>query len=232
MADVTPPAPSFPAPNPLRIGPPAHYDAGINGSPDRIILHSTVSACVPGGAEATCRYFMNPASGGSSHYVVDPEAERQCVWDADEAWHAPGAAWSDANHWEPENIKSIGIEMCDMPVPSPVLHQHPSGARWRAILKASRWADQNHRKLLHRTALLTAELCLANRIPTRFLSVADLHAGRRGISTHANVSAAFHRTDHWDPGLWPRRRFMRLVKKYAARMRAGETGDQIRATFK
>jgi hypothetical protein len=32
------------------------------------------------------------------------------------------------------------------------------------------------------------------------LSADDLLAGRRGLSGHAQVSAAFRKSDHWDPG--------------------------------
>jgi hypothetical protein len=32
------------------------------------------------------------------------------------------------------------------------------------------------------------------------LSADDLLAGRRGLTGHAQVSAAFRKSDHWDPG--------------------------------
>ena len=34
----------------------------------------------------------------------------------------------------------------------------------------------------------------------RWLVAADLVAGRRGITGHVEVSRAFKRSDHWDPG--------------------------------
>lgn len=208
---------------------------GINKTRDRLILHSTVSPCVEGGADATCAYFRGNSAGGSSHYVVDPGAERQCVWDDDEAWHAPGAAWSRTSHPSPPNVRSLAIEMCDMPVPKPagahaVGTGHPpvTHSRLAHARRSWRWVLPNQRRMLRRTALLSAELCLANDFPIQFLTVQDLLAGKRGISVHANVSKAFGLTDHWDPGWWPRRWYMRMTRKYAQRIRNGENPDVIR----
>ena len=40
----------------------------------------------------------------------------------------------------------------------------------------------------------------------------DLRSGRRGITSHANVSLAFRRSDHMDPGPnFPVERYLRLV---------------------
>jgi hypothetical protein len=106
--------------------------------------------------------------------------------------------------------------MADYPKPWPTDRRKAAIASY---MRTWRWAGLNHRKMLRRTAHLTAELCLANDLPIRFLSAKDLRAGRKGITTHANVSAAFGQSSHWDPGAWPRRRFMRLVRKYARDLR-------------
>jgi hypothetical protein len=34
----------------------------------------------------------------------------------------------------------------------------------------------------------------------RWLDADDVRAGRRGITGHAEVSAAYRQSDHWDPG--------------------------------
>ena len=39
-------------------------------------------------------------------------------------------------------------------------------------------------------------------------------AGKKGITTHARVSQAFHQSTHWDPGAWPEAKFMALVKAH------------------
>ena len=50
-------------------------------------------------------------------------------------------------------------------------------------------------------------------IPLRRLRAADLVAGRRGVTGHADVSAAFRKSDHWDPGPdFPWARFLRLAR--------------------
>jgi hypothetical protein len=61
-----------------------------------------------------------------------------------------------------------------------------------------------------------ARLCLAYSIPAVWLSPRELRAGRRGITSHNNVSRTWHESTHWDPGFWPRRRFMGMVRDYMA----------------
>lgn len=200
---------NFPPPSPPYGGPPAH-DSGDGNKPIlRVVIHSTVSPCEPGGARQIATYFRTPAAGGSAHYVVDPEETIQAAYDSVVCWHAP------------PNSHTIGIEMCDMPGPVP---DEPKGtARWKALKRSWRWAKPNQQKMLARTARLTARLCLAYDIPIEFLGVRDLrHAGSmraRGITTHANTSLAYHQSTHWDPGFWPRQQFMLMVKAHAAKLR-------------
>lgn len=174
-------------PSPPYVGPAAHTSAGDNKPINRIVLHSTVGPCEPGQARHIAGYFRSPGSGGSAHYVVDPKETVQVVYDGVIAWHAP------------PNQHSIGIEMCDYP----------------SSVTANRWKDANHKAMLDRVAELTARLCLAYGVPIQFLTSADLLAGKRGITTHNNVSQAWHQSTHWDPGMWPRWRFMRAVRKHA-----------------
>jgi hypothetical protein len=183
----------FRAPAPPYLGPAAHVSSGENKPIDRIVLHSTVSPCKAGGARQIAAYFRSQSAGGSAHYVVDPSEAVQVVYDGVIAWHAP------------PNAHSLGIEMCDMP--------HPTDA--------SRWNDKSHQAMLKHVVRLVAALCLAYDVPPRFRGPIGLKLGRRGITTHANVSAAFKQSTHWDPGAWPRRKFMRAlraeVKRQAAR---------------
>jgi murein L,D-transpeptidase YcbB/YkuD len=47
-----------------------------------------------------------------------------------------------------------------------------------------------------------------------WLYPADLQAGRRGITSHDNVSKAFRRSTHWDPGEgFNIQRYLRLVRE-------------------
>lgn len=203
-------------PHPRYLGPAAHTSAGHNKPIHRIAIHSTVSPCEPGGAEKIAAYFRSPSSGGSAHYVVDPGEVVQVVYDDVVAWHAPGCDWSAVHHPEPESIHSVGIEMCD--IPGPVPNDPPGSAKWKAARRSWRWIRPNQIKMLHRAARLTARLCAANGIPPAYLTVDDLLAGKDGITTHNNVSQAFHRSTHWDPGFWPRRYFMRAVRKRYAEL--------------
>ena len=198
--------PRFDPPAPKYLGPPARHSGDGNKPITRVVIHSTVSPCEPGGARNIAAYFRSQSAGGSAHYVVDPGEVVQSAYDSVVAWHAP------------PNSHSLGIEMCD--VPGPVPNDKPGTARWKALKRSWRWVRPNQRAMLRRTARLTAQLCLAYDVPTRFVGPGDLHDGKHGVTTHANVSAAFRQSTHWDPGFWPRRRFMRLVRKYAKEMRA------------
>ena len=201
MSTIRPPAPPY-------LGPPFRYSSGDNKPINRVVIHSTVSPCEPGGARSIAAYFRSNSAGGSAHYVTDPSETVQSAYDSVICWHAP------------PNTHSIGIEMCDMPGPVP--GDTPGSAHWKALRRSWRWVRPNQQRMLDRTAALTAQLCLAYGVPITFLSPGDLRSGKRGITTHANVSEAWHQSTHWDPGWWPRRRFMRLVNKHAKRLRAGK----------
>ena len=206
-----PPKPTKPKtvkpPHPIYLGPAAHTSAGSNMPLTRIVIHSTVSACKPGGAREIAAYFNTPASGGSAHYIVDPGEVVQDVYDNTIAWHAP------------PNANSIGIEMCDIPGPQP--GDKPGTALYRAAKKVWRWNRPEQQQMLERTAKLTARLCAAYHVPPVFIGPRALRAGKHGVTTHNNVSRTWHQSDHWDPGFWPRRKFMRMVKAEYARLTQG-----------
>lgn len=196
----------YPAPSPRYLGPPDKFSDGDNKPIKRIVIHSTVSPCVPGGAEDIAAYFRSDAARGSAHYVVDPENTVQAAYDSVICWHAP------------PNAGSIGIEMCDYPGAVPDIPRNT--AKWRTLHKSWRWRKENQRKMLRRTAKLTAQLCLAYDIPIRWIGVYQLKLSGRGITSHNNVSKAFAQSSHWDPGWWPRAWFMRMVKEEAKKIRS------------
>ena len=193
-------------PSPPYLGPPDKWSKGDNKPIRRVVIHSTVSPCEPGGARNIAAYFRSDAAGGSAHYVTDPGEVVQSAWDSLICWHAP------------PNAGSLGVEMCD--IPGPVPNEKRGTARWKSLRRSWRWAKPNQRAMLKRTARLTAHLCLAYDVPTRFVGARGLRAGRRGVTTHASVSRAWGQSTHWDPGWWPRAWFMRLVRKYAAETRS------------
>lgn len=175
------------APSPPYLGPPAHYSAGNNKPPTRVVIHCTVSPCARGGARDTAAYFRGRSSGGSAHYAVDPGEVVQPAYDSVICWHAP------------PNPHSLGVEQCD-PMKG----------------KGNRWKDADHQAMLKRGAELVAQLCLAYDIPIQRIDATDLKLGRKGICGHDDVSDAFHQSSHWDPGpAFPWEDFMGMVRRAA-----------------
>lgn len=81
----------------------------------------------------------------------------------------------------PPNAGSIGIELCDPQT-------------------GDSWADADHQAMLALAAELAADICARHQLPVVWLSPSELLAGDCGITSHANVAQAWHKTDHTDPG--------------------------------
>ena len=126
----------------------------------------------PDAAEICARWFRTPVSRVSAHYCVDADTVIQCVREKDIAWHARGG-----------NTDSIGVELAGF-----------------ARQTRRDWQDPYSRAVLVRAATLVADVCRRRRIPVRWLVAADLRAGRRGLTGHGEVSRAYGKSDHWDPG--------------------------------
>lgn len=160
-----------------------------------VVIHTMEIAERDGAAEACARWFASPVSEVSAHYCVDADTTIRCVPEADIAWHARGG-----------NTNSIGIELAGY-----------------AGQRSLGWNDAYSRAVLERAARLTAEVCDRHAIPIRRLRAADLTAGRRGVTGHADVSAAFRKSDHWDPGPdFPWGQFLRLARGRDVVERAGQ----------
>ena len=152
---------------------------------DVVVIHTMEISEHADAAAACARWFANPAAEVSAHYCVDASTVIQCVREQDIAWHARGG-----------NTASIGIELAGY-----------AGQGPRA------WEDDYSWEVLERSAGLTAEVCARHRVPVRRLRAEDLIAGKRGITGHVDVSRAFRKSDHWDPGpAFPWQRFLRLVR--------------------
>ena len=173
-------------------GYPGHTE-GPNGQIIRVVMHATVSACVRGGAQAVAAYFQSPSSGGLGHYVVDPVEIVNCADEDLATWGAP------------PNQGEIHVELCD-----------PQG---RTDIQANaadpaRWDDADHQAMLALGAKLVADICTRQGVPTVYLDEPAVASSQRGVTGHAEISAAFHQTDHQDPevaGPFPWGQFMRLV---------------------
>jgi N-acetyl-anhydromuramyl-L-alanine amidase AmpD len=154
-------------------------------SVDLVVIHTMEIAERPDAAWACARWFSRLDAEVSAHYCVDAAAVVQCVDERDVAWHARGG-----------NQNSIGIELAGY-----------------ARQTAAEWDDPYSSAVLELAATVTAEVCARHRIPVRWRLAADLVQGRRGITGHGEVSRAFGRSDHWDPGPgFPVAGFLALVR--------------------
>ncbi len=123
----------------------------------------------------------------SWHYAVDADSVTQSVREEDIAFHAPGA-----------NAAGIGVEMCG-----------------RARQSLSEWDDDYSRNVVIRTASLVAGICRRWNIPVLLLGADSLLRGQRGITTHAEVSKAWKKSTHTDPGMFfPVQQFLDLTAHY------------------
>lgn len=159
-----------------------------------VVIHTMEIGERDGAAKACAAWFASPVSEVSAHYCVDADTTIQCVREADIAWHARGG-----------NANSIGIELAGY-----------------AGQLAREWNDAYSQAVLERAAAVTAEVCARYRIPVRRLRADGLVAERRGVTGHSDVSVAFHKSDHWDPGpAFPWKGFLR-------RARAGNSVERAR----
>jgi N-acetyl-anhydromuramyl-L-alanine amidase AmpD len=155
-----------------------------------IVLHCTVSGEIGTGAEAVAHYFARGERKASAHCAVDNNSTVGCVQDEDTAFAAAGA-----------NNDGWHVEIVGQPDQT-----------------AQQWADAFSEAALERAAVLCRDRATKFGIPLRWLTIAELAAGKAGFCTHADVSAAFPKvsTGHWDPGPnFPKQHFMDLVRGIA-----------------
>ena len=149
---------------------PARLMGGHQSTIRRIVIHGTSSPCKAGGARANAKWLQDPRARGSAHYVVDPGEIVQCVPEDRVAAHAP------------PNTGSIGYELCDPNAGDP-----------------ARWHDALHDAMMRRAATHVRDCAARHGVPLVWLSPAEVKAGTRGITSHNNVTAAFHQSTHTDP---------------------------------
>ncbi len=152
-----------------------------------VVIHTAEIAETLTSAEALARWCAGPnAPKASWHFAVDGDSITQSVREEYVAWHAPGA-----------NRTGIGIELAG-----------------RAAQTADQWHDDFSWDVLRRASSLVAYLCRRWNLPVQFVDAAGLQCGVRGITTHAEVSKAFKKSDHTDPGKgFPVERFLALVRE-------------------
>ena len=165
-----------------------NYTRGRSGTIDLLVVHTMESPEKPDTAESVARWFAGPtAPQASAHYCIDSNSIVQCVKDEDVGWHAPGA-----------NHNGLGFEHAGC-----------------AAQTHAEWSDDYSTKCLELSAELVAQKCSQYSIPVVWLRASDLLAGRRGITGHVQVSEAFKRSTHTDPGPnFPVERYVGLVAKH------------------
>jgi N-acetyl-anhydromuramyl-L-alanine amidase AmpD len=156
-----------------------------------IVIHCMEYPEKPDSAEWCARYFAGkegPAPKASAHACIDSNTIVQCVpWDQI-AWHAPGA-----------NAQGIGLEHAGY------ARQHPSD-----------WEDPYSQQMLDLSAWLVAQLAGKFQIPIAYVNAEGLLAGRPGITTHREVTAAFKKSTHTDPGrAFPTIDYLARARRYA-----------------
>ncbi|MCI4340177.1 MAG: N-acetylmuramoyl-L-alanine amidase [Thermoplasmata archaeon] len=131
-----------------------------------------------------------PAPYASANYFLDDREVVQGVHEYNVAWHAPGV-----------NPVAVGLE-------------HAGFARQTP----DEWLDAFGLNMLELSCLLCAAICRRWNIPAVLLDEAALLLPRpRGITLHRTVTAAFHRSNHQDPGPnFPAARYVARVAELLA----------------
>lgn len=155
---------------------------------DLIVMHSMEAPEKGTTAEAVASWFAGKhAPKASAHFCLDNNSIVQCVKVGDTAWHAPGA-----------NANGIGIELAGYARQTP-----------------EQWKDRFSTDMLELAANLTAHLCVKFDIPIEYVDEEGLKAGKRGITTHWDVTKAFKKSTHVDPGPhFPMKEWLYKVEAY------------------
>lgn len=159
---------------------------------DLVVFHAAEVKESDKAAQWLMNYCANNDRVASWHYAVDSGSITQSVREADVAYHAPGA-----------NANGIGIELATPGMPT-----------------AQEWADPYSQKMLNLSAWLAAGVCSRWKIDPFYVDASGLREGRRGITTHAQVSLAFKKADHMDPG--PNFPIDYVIAKIKSRLDSGD----------
>jgi hypothetical protein len=146
-----------------------------------LVVHTSEGGELGTSAEALCSYMGQPGDrsnpdgskyGASYQYVIDTDVIRPAALDTVVAYAAAGA-----NH--------DGIHYC---IPG------------KAGQTRNEWLDTNTRPHIANLARALADKAAETGIPLRKLTTQEVRDGMRGVCGHVNVSLAFGRSDHTDPG--------------------------------
>lgn len=164
-----------------------------------VVLHTMEAPEGPNTAENVAAYFQRSTTRASAHVCTDQNSAVRCVPNGDTAWAAPGA-----------NADGLQLEQAGY-----------------AGQTAAQWQDAASQAMLRRSAVVVAEWCRDYDIPVRHLTVAQVRDGKsKGICAHDDVSKAFGKSTHWDPGPnFPWSQFLNLVRAQLGQPAKGDTAS-------
>jgi N-acetyl-anhydromuramyl-L-alanine amidase AmpD len=150
---------------------------------DWIVIHTMEIAQTSTTALQCARDFATTSDNRSAHYCVDNATIIHCVQEKDIAFAAP------------PNTPGMELEHAGF-----------------ASMTAAEWGSVYSTAMLQLSAQLSASIVLRYDVPIVWLSSQDLIDGKRGFTSHANISNAFHQTDHQDPGPnFPHQAYLQMV---------------------
>jgi hypothetical protein len=123
-------------------------------------------------AENVANYFASGKVKASATLCIDNDSIVRSVDDGDVAWAAPGA-----------NSDGLQLELAGY------ANQGKEG-----------WLDVYSRAVIENAAKATAQYCVKYGLPVKHLTPAQINAGEKGIVSHADVNATYHKSTHTDPG--------------------------------
>lgn len=151
----------------------ANYTKANRTAIDCIVAHTMENSEKPGTARAVAHWFGGAAAPkASAHACVDNLEVVCCVHEKDVAWAAPGM-----------NGRGYHIEHAG-----------------RAAQDDAGWQDEYSQDMLKLSAKHAAAIAKKYDIPVVKLSPEDLVAGHRGFCGHVDVTLAFKKSTHTDPG--------------------------------
>ena len=182
---------------PCKVGPQAAKDSGLRRASDidLVVIHTAEAADLSGAdntAEGVANYFAREDVQASTQLAVDRDSCVRMLPDLIIPWGATGA-----------NSNGLHMEICG-----------------RAGWSKEQWLAPEIKPMLALAAAKTAKWCWQHKIPRRWLNIAELKAGKRGLTTHVDVNAAFQGGSHWDPGPnFPRDLFIGKVRYWYEQIR-------------
>lgn len=166
---------------------------------DLIVIHDMEAPELDGTAEAVARYFQRTDVRASAHECIDANSVVVTCPDRDVAWAAPGA-----------NHNGLQFELAGY-----------------ARQTRREWLDAYGQAMLKLAARRVAKKCLRYNLPVVFRDAEAIKAGKQGITTHWEVTKAYRRSSHTDPGPnFPLNTFVAAVKE---QMRAVDHSDILEA---